>query len=128
MGCWVQIGREKQLLVRICNGPAYHHGSIADHFVAAAATNTREARHELLMSDSKDPAIPVEPNGMRLAGEVLPRKLGRGKGVVGERVGNALAHCRILKFRKAREFFPAAVANGIGQVRAEIAKKREGLC
>src|SRR6202140_1906877 len=35
---------------------------------------------------------------------------------------------RIAEFRKAREFFPATLANGVGQVRAEIAEKGKRLC
>src|SRR3984893_11101704 len=128
MGCWVQIGREHQLLFRICNCPAYHHGPIAQHCVAATAPNTREARHDLLMSDNKDRGIPVEPTAMWISRQALTGKLARGKGLVRERVGNARAHCWILKFRKAREFFPATLANGVGQVRAEIAEKGKRLC
>src|SRR5215469_14343079 len=71
--------------------------------------------------------MPIEPSGMRLTSEILPVELGRGEGMFGLRVRDAVAHRRRCEFGEARELLAATLAYGVGQLRAEVAKEREGL-
>ena len=57
----------------------------------------------------------------------LPVELGRGKGRFGHRVGDALAHRRVLELREAGELVAPALAHGVGQIGPEIAEERERL-
>ena len=96
--------------------------------VAPAGVHPGQPRHDLRAAARPARGGTSEPARVRLPARAsLPVELGRGKGRVGQRVGDALARRRVLELRKAGELVAPALAHGIGEIGPEIAEEREGL-